>query len=72
MRLLPKPANVLLPRHERTIGATEEMSGVIERVASHNDDSLFLRFCVLRVKTKERREETTVVGSYWEFQGKRL
>ena len=38
---------------------TEEISGVIERVTFHNDDS---GFCVLRVKTKGHREETTVVG----------
>ena len=40
--------------------ATEEISGVIERVTFHNDDS---GFSVLRVKTKGQREETTVVGS---------
>ena len=40
--------------------ATEEISGVIERVTFHNDDS---GFCVLRIKTKGHREETTVVGS---------
>jgi exodeoxyribonuclease V alpha subunit len=40
--------------------ATEEISAVIERGTFHNDDS---GFCVLRVKTKGRREETTVVGS---------
>ena len=40
--------------------ATEEISGVIERVTFHNDDS---GFCVLRVKARGRREETTVVGS---------
>jgi len=40
--------------------ATEEISGVIELVTLHNDDS---GFCVLRVKTKGHREETTVVGS---------
>jgi len=40
--------------------ATEEISGVIERVTLPNDDS---GFCVLRVKTKGHREETTVVGS---------
>ena len=38
----------------------EEISGVIERVTFHNEDS---GFCVLRVKTKVHREETTVVGS---------
>jgi exodeoxyribonuclease V alpha subunit len=40
--------------------ATEEISGVIERVTFHNDDT---GFCVLRVKTKGHREETTVVES---------
>ena len=40
--------------------ATEEISGLIERVTFHNDES---GFCVLRVKTKGQREETTVVGS---------
>src|SRR6201993_3981238 len=40
--------------------ATEQISGVIERVTFHNEDS---GFCVLRVKTKGHREETTVVGS---------
>jgi len=39
--------------------ATEEISGVIERVTFHNDDS---GFCVLRVKARGQ-EETTVVGS---------
>src|SRR5215475_10195461 len=40
--------------------ATEEISGLIERVTFHNEDS---GFCVLRVKTPGHREETTVVGS---------
>jgi hypothetical protein len=40
--------------------ATEEISGVIERVIFHNEDS---GFCVLRVKARGQREETTVVGS---------
>ena len=39
---------------------TEEISGLIERVTFHNDES---GFCVLRVKTQGDREETTVVGS---------
>jgi exodeoxyribonuclease V alpha subunit len=39
---------------------TEEISGLIERVTFHNDDS---GFCVLRVKARGQREETTVVGS---------
>jgi exodeoxyribonuclease V alpha subunit len=40
--------------------ATEQISGVIERVTFHNDDS---GFCVLRVRARGQREETTVVGS---------
>ena len=40
--------------------ATEEISGLIERVTCHNEDS---GFCVLRVKTPGRRDETTVIGS---------
>src|ERR1700680_58618 len=39
---------------------TEGISGLIERVTFHNDES---GFCVLRVKTQGHREETTVVGS---------
>ena len=39
---------------------TEEISGLIERVTFHNDES---GFCVLRVKTPRHREETTVIGS---------
>jgi len=40
--------------------ATEEISAVIERVTFHNEEN---GFCVLRVKTKGHRKETTVVGS---------
>jgi exodeoxyribonuclease V alpha subunit len=40
--------------------ATEEVSGLIERVTLHNEEN---GFCVLPVKTPGRREETTVVGS---------
>jgi hypothetical protein len=36
--------------------ATEEISGLIERVTFHNDES---GFCVLRVKARGQREETT-------------
>jgi exodeoxyribonuclease V alpha subunit len=39
---------------------TEEISGVIERITFHSDDS---GFCVLRVKARGQREEATVVGS---------
>jgi exodeoxyribonuclease V alpha subunit len=40
--------------------ATEGISGLIEPVTFHNDDS---GFCVLRVKARGQRDETTVVGS---------
>src|SRR5262252_2611286 len=49
--------NAALPERR---AATEEISGLIERVTFHNEDS---GFCVLRVKTPGHREETTVVGS---------
>ena len=49
--------NAALPERKPT---TEEISGLIERVTFHNEDS---GFCVLRVKTPGHREETTVVGS---------
>ena len=39
---------------------TEEVSGLIERVTFHSDES---GFCVLRVKARGQRDETTVVGS---------
>jgi exodeoxyribonuclease V alpha subunit len=39
---------------------TEEISGLIERVTFHNDES---GFCVLRVRTRGHRDETTVIGS---------
>jgi exodeoxyribonuclease V alpha subunit len=51
------PMNAALPERRPV---TEEISGVIERVTFHNDDS---GFCVLRIKTKGHREDTTVVGS---------
>src|SRR5271167_1502133 len=40
--------------------ATEEISGLIERVTFHNDES---GFCVLRVRIRGQREEVTVIGS---------
>jgi exodeoxyribonuclease V alpha subunit len=39
---------------------TEEISGVIERVTFHNEEN---GFCVLRVRKKGHRDETTVIGS---------
>jgi exodeoxyribonuclease V alpha subunit len=40
--------------------ATQEISGLIERVTFHNEEN---GFCVLRVKARGQREETTVIGS---------
>ena len=40
--------------------STERVSGLIERVTFHNDES---GFCVLRVKASGQRDEVTVVGS---------
>ena len=39
---------------------TEEISGLIERVTFHNDEG---GFCVLRVRVRGHRDETTVIGS---------
>lgn len=55
--MTPNEMNAATPERSP---ATEEISGVIERVTFHNEDS---GFCVLRVKARGRREETTVVGS---------
>ena len=49
--------NAALPERKPT---TEEISGLIERVTFHNDDS---GFCVLRVKIQGHRDEVTVIGS---------
>src|ERR1700687_4391911 len=51
------PMNAAIPERRP---ATEEISGVIERITFHNDES---GFCVLRVKARGQREETTVIGS---------
>jgi exodeoxyribonuclease V alpha subunit len=40
--------------------STEQISGLIERVTFHNDES---SFCVLRVNVKGQRDDVTVVGS---------
>ena len=53
----PPHMNAAIPERRP---ATEEISGLIERVTFHNDES---GFCVLRVKARGQREETTVVGS---------
>jgi exodeoxyribonuclease V alpha subunit len=49
--------NAATPERQPT---TEQVSGLIERVTFHSDES---GFCVLRVKVKSQREEVTVVGS---------
>ena len=49
--------NAATPQREP---ATEEISGLIERVTFHSDES---GFCVLRVKMKGQRDDVTVVGS---------
>src|ERR1035437_3585292 len=51
------PMNAAIPERRP---ATEEISGLIERVTFHNDES---GFCVLRVKARGQRDETTVIGS---------
>ena len=38
----------------------EQISGLIERVTLHNDES---GFCFLRVRIKEQRDEVTVAGA---------
>jgi exodeoxyribonuclease V alpha subunit len=55
--MTPNQMNAAIPERRP---ATEEISGLIKRVTFHNDDS---GFCVLRIKTRGQREETTVVGS---------
>jgi exodeoxyribonuclease V alpha subunit len=49
--------NAATPERRAT---TEQISGLIERVTFHSDES---GFCVLRVKVKGQREEVTVIGS---------
>ena len=51
------PMNAAIPERRP---ATEEISGLVERVTFHNDES---GFCVLRVKARGQRDETTVIGS---------
>jgi ATP-dependent exoDNAse (exonuclease V) alpha subunit len=53
----PQNMNAAIPERKPT---SEEISGLIERVTFHNEEN---GFCVLRVKTPGRREETTVIGS---------
>jgi exodeoxyribonuclease V alpha subunit len=49
-----------MPLSQFRSSTTQEISGLIERVTFHNDES---GFCVLRVKTPGHREEATVIGS---------
>jgi len=56
-KMNPQNMNAAIPECRP---ATEEISGLIERITFHNDDS---GFCVLRVKAHGQREETTVIGS---------
>jgi hypothetical protein len=51
-KITPHQMNAAIP--ERRL-ATEEISGVVERVTFHNDAS---SFCVLRMKAREQRDET--------------
>src|SRR5208337_228264 len=55
--MTPNQMNAAIPERRP---ATEEISGLIERVTFHNEES---GFCVLRVKTPGHRDETTVIGS---------
>jgi exodeoxyribonuclease V alpha subunit len=56
-KITPNQMNAAIPERRP---ATEEISGLIERVTFHNDES---GFCVLRVKVRGQRDETTVIGS---------
>jgi hypothetical protein len=55
--ITPNQMNAAIPERRP---ATEEVSGLVERGTFHNDES---GFCVLRVKGRGQREETTVIGS---------
>jgi exodeoxyribonuclease V alpha subunit len=46
-----------MPEHK---SMAEEISGLIERVTFYNDER---GFCVLRVRARGHRDETTVIGS---------
>lgn len=47
-------------RPQNSDNPTERLSGSVERVTFHNEES---GFCVLRVKVKGHKEQTTVIGS---------
>jgi exodeoxyribonuclease V alpha subunit len=49
----------------RTYPHLEHVSGLIERVTFHNEES---GFCVLRVKARGHRDHTTVVGTLPQVQ----
>src|SRR5207249_6939594 len=56
-RMNPPHMNAATPERRP---ATEEISGLIERVTLHNEEN---GFCVVRVKARGQGDETTVVGS---------
>ncbi|HUU20764.1 MAG TPA: ATP-dependent RecD-like DNA helicase [Sedimentisphaerales bacterium] len=47
-------------KHNRTHSQLEHVSGLVEHVTFHSDES---GFCVLRVKVRGHRDHTTVVGT---------
>ena len=47
-------------KHSRTHSQLEHVSGLVEHVTFHSDES---GFCVLRVKVRGHRDHTTVVGT---------
>jgi len=53
-KMTPNHMNAAIPERKP---ATQQISGVIERVTFHNEES---GFCVLRVKARGQRDETTV------------
>jgi hypothetical protein len=58
-----RPENGLVPEHLQTQPPThyaESLSGLIERVTFHNEDT---GFAVLKVKAKGHRDLVSVVGS---------
>jgi len=52
-------------RNSKTHSQLEHVSGLVERVTSHSDES---GFCVLRVKVRGHRDHTTVVGTLPQVQ----
>ncbi len=48
------------PEYSKTLPQLEQVSGLVERVTFHSDES---GFCVLRVKVRGHRDHITVVGT---------